>query len=355
MKKILSFLAILISFSSLQLQAQTMKISEEAARQDLTNGGIIILNAGNTPGSLMPEVPDASLKRHNKMTDKENSDVLIKYYWSRYLTVIDRLLKNYETPSFSLKKEILEAAKIYNIKPTHILAAIVGEHVFNVDLKDSIQNYAVSTRLWLNLFSDEHPFAKIIDCPEMNVCKGAPTEYYKWQCYESIWGSRMRGRNACGATEALPNSNLMMAFFNPTLGGRTYGLGQIGPIKMLSLTDLVHEKSNLPLLDIKKQTEVYKAIFDAKTVIHYIAAAAYNSIEVYKKEAHFDMSENIGLTSTLYNLGYELTRAKDLKSANNFALKKGTSLRAPQVNYYGWFVNLVEKDMEQRFNAAVSK
>ncbi len=355
MKKFFNLIVVTIALAGLNAKAQTINISEEAATQDYKNGSIISLNPGNTPGSLMPPVPELSLNRHNKMSDKENSDALVKYYWSRYLTVIDRLLNNYETPNFSLKREILDAAQIYKIKPTHILAAIVGEHVFNVDLKDSIQNYAVSARLWLNLFSDVHPFAKIIDCPEMNICKNAPNEYYKWQCYESIWTAKMRGRPACGSKDAFQNSNLMITFFNPFLGGKTYGLGQMGPIKMLSLTDIVHEKSKLPLLNIKKQTDVYTAIFDAKTVIHYIAAAAYNSIEVYKKEAQFDMSQNIGLTATLYNLGYELTRAKTLKSENDAALKNGTALKTPKVNYYGWFVNLVEADIEKRFNASLKK
>lgn len=355
MKPILNLLIALLSLISLQAKAQTMAISPEAAAQDYTNGAIITLKPGNTPGSLMPQVPDLSLNRHNKMSDKENSDALVKYYWSRYLIVVDRLLNNYETSTFSLKREVLDAAQIYHIKPTHILAAIVGEHVFNVDLKDSIQNYAVSARLWLNLFSDEHPFSKIIDCPEMNICKNAPNEYYKWQCYESIWTSKMRGRIACGATEPFKNSNLMITFFNPFLGGKTYGLGQMGPIKMLSLTDIAHEKSKLPLLNIKKQQDVYTAIFDAKSVIHYIAAAAYNSIQVYKKEAQFDMTDNIGLTATLYNLGYELTRAKALKTENDASIKKGLTLKTPQVNYYGWFVNLVEQDLEKQFNAALKK
>lgn len=355
MKFFFNILAFLFCLVGLQLQAQTISLPLEAANQDYINRAVIKLNPGNTPGSVLPPVPELSLNRHNKMSEKENSDALVKYYWSRYLEVVQRLLNNYETPTFSLKKEVLDAAQIYHIKPTHILAAIVGEHVFNVDLKDSVQNYAVSARLWLNLFSDEHPFAKIIDCPEMNICKNATNEYYKWQCYESIWNSKMRGRIACESKEPFKNSNLMITFFNPFLGGKTYGLGQMGPIKMLSLTDIVHEKSKLPLLDIKKQTDVYKAIFDGKSVIHYIAAAAYNSIEVYKKEAQFDISENIGLTATLYNLGFELTRAKILKTENDAAIKKGITLKTPQVNYYGWFVNLVEKDLEQRFNASLKK
>ncbi|MBC7420232.1 MAG: DUF1402 family protein [Bdellovibrio sp.] len=329
MKKIKLLLALLLmSFSSVT-QAQE----------------IILLPAGNTL-TEMPPVPEKSLNRY--VADLLNSELAknpLPFYIQRYEVIKKKLFTNYETKTFSLKREILKAADLYHIDPIHIASAIVGEHVFNVDIKDTAQEYALKLKIWQAYWNNKHPFAEMIDCPEMNICKPIESEYLKWDCYGYQWEKVFRNKNACGKN--FPNTGLVTTFFDPTTAGKTYGLGQMGPIKILSLTDVVHRVSGLPKLSINEIDGVYAATLDPAVTIHYIAAAAVNSIEIYKKEAGFDISQNPGLTSTLYNLGNERARAIQLAKLNKANKAAGRPLLTPQVNYYGWFVNYVTDDLRK--------
>ena len=304
--------------------------------------------AGNTM-SKMPAIPEISLNRHAaQLVNPEYAATPLPFYEKRYQAVVKRLLKNYNTKSFSLKNEIETAASIYNIKPIHILAAIVGEHVFNVDLKDSIQEYTVKLKIWESYFGGDHPFLDVIDCPEIVACDSSKTELDRWGCYATTWNTKMSGRTACDG-EKFPGKGFITMFFNPTAAGKTYGLGQLGPIKILSLTDVVHQKSGFPQLTIYQVSDVYRATLDPQITVHYIAASIAQSIEFYKEFAGYDISENSGLTATLYNLGNERGRARTLGSANKKAAAKGQATKSPEVNYYGWFINHVEKDLTSKF------
>lgn len=335
--------------------AQVSKLSQSEMVDHFRAKESITIERGNTPGSVIPDIPELSLSRHEKnlQSDKYKNAELLTYFTDRYKTIIEKLIQNYSTSDFKILNEIKTIAAKYGIKPQHILAAIVGEHVFNVDLKDKAQDYVIKARLWTNLFSDKHPFADIIDCPEMKTCENQESEYMKWECYDSVWAYKMRDKIACGQQTAFVNKGLMKAYFDPTLGGKTYGLGQLGPIKMLSLTDLVNKISGLPKLSIRNQNEVYTSILDPKVTLHYIAAAILNSINIYKKEANMDISNNIGLTATLYNLGYERRRAIELNKANLKNIQEGKGIKLPQTNYYGWFVNYIEQDLDNKLNSSV--
>ncbi len=313
-----------------------------------TETPIIKVPAGNTMAK-MPAIPEISLNRHaDQLLKADYSANPLPYYEQRYQTVVRRLLKNYNTKSFSLKNEIETAASIYNIKPIHILAAIVGEHVFNVDLKDSIQQYTVKLKIWESYFGGDHPFLDVISCPEMVACDNSKTELDRWGCYATTWNTKMSGRTACDG-EKYQGKGFITMFFNPTVAGKTYGLGQLGPIKVLTLTDVVHQKSGFPQLTIYQVSDVYKATLDPQITVHYIAASVAQSIEFYKNIAGFDISENPGLTATLYNLGNEKGRARTLSVANKKATAKGQAVKSPEVNYYGWFINHIEKDLTQKF------
>ena len=63
------------------------------------------------------------------------------------------------------------------------------------------------------------------------------------------------------------------------------------------------------------------------------------SIEAYRQIAGFDISQNPGITATLYNVGNPEARAAELKAENAKRRQQGLEPRLPQVNYYGWLVN----------------
>ena len=105
------------------------------------------------------------------------------------------------------------------------------------------------------------------------------------------------------------------------------------------MSDLVHRVSGLPTLDSSDPRGVYKTIMDPDLTLPYVAATLRKSIDAYKSIAGFDISQNPGLTATLYNLGNPEARARALKAENAGRKKQGLDAKLPEENYYGWLVN----------------
>lgn len=310
---------------------------------------IIVIPKGNTLAEI-PPIPEVSLGRHAAgLMRSEYKNDPVAYYKYRYKFVVNKLLKNYTNNDFKIKEEILKTAKIYEIEPIHLFSAIVAEHVFNFDLMDTLQEYSLKLVQWKTLFTSNnvHPFLKITNCTEMKACAGTQTENDRWHCYIHTYEARFKSKLACG--ENFDDKTFVTQFFNPNIAGKTYGMGQLSPVKILSLTDIVHQKSGLEFLTLNDISKVYDAALDPKTTLHYIAAQISLSIQEYKKTG-FDISKNVGLTSTLYNLGFETDRARKLFYLNQKNLAENKSLIYPEVNYYGWFANYIEDDLTLLFN-----
>ena len=82
------------------------------------------------------------------------------------------------------------------------------------------------------------------------------------------------------------------------------------------------------------------------STLDYMAAVIRTSIDAYQDIAGFDISNNPGLTATLYNLGDVRNRARTLATKNTSRRASGKSIILPMENYYGWLVN--EKEAELR-------
>lgn len=66
----------------------------------------------------------------------------------------------------------------------------------------------------------------------------------------------------------------------------------------------------------------------------------------YKKYANFDISNNIGVLATLYNLGAEKQRALQLAKKNQELVKEGKQKALPVENFYGWYMNKKETTLK---------
>jgi len=248
-----------------------------------------------------------------------------------------------------LMGNIKKAAKTYGVDPVDIVGAIVGEHTFNMNVFDSLQTYYVKALQYMNnktlTFQYQGERAEdFFKRPQFAACEAMKGNYEKWDCRETVWNRQFQGKAVGG--KAWPPTRLNRVFFQPMYSGQTFGVGQIGPIVALSVTDLVHRKSGLPLLSMDNAPQVFSQIMSPDTSMPYIAASIAVSIENYKQIAGFDISQNAGIIATLYNLGDSATRAADLKAINDARAKKGLRPQFPQENFYGWFIN--EKAAELR-------
>jgi hypothetical protein len=274
-----------------------------------------------------PPVPGASTKRTK--SGKTTFD-------AKYRKVYN-LLKNDK----KLRAKINQQAAAYGIDPMHIVGAVVGEHTYNVDAYDRLQTYYVKA---MNYLTNELQFqyegeqvTDFVQRPQFAECADKQGSNALWTCRERVWNQDFRGQTVDGRD--YPNNRFSAVFFQPFYAGQTFGIGQLNPLTALQMTDTVARVSGLPRIDATDPNKVYETIMDPDLTLAYVAATLRNSIDVYRKIAGFDISENPGITATLYNLGNPEARAYALKAENKERAAKGEAPRMPAENYYGWLVN----------------
>ena len=271
-----------------------------------------------------PPVPSGSVSR----TRSTNGSFQGKYEKIRDLIASDKKLRG----------KIKKAANQYGIAPIHIVGALVGEHTYNVDALDHLQTYYVKA---ISYFNSDVKFAhgkesvtKFVSRPEFAKCDGSRDSYDLWACRESVWKTKFQGKTVGGTS--WPNDRFGRVFFQPFYAGQTFGLGQINPLTALRVTDVVAKTSRKKKLSAAKANEVYKTIMEPDTTLQYMAAVIRVSIDAYRDIGGYDISDNPGVTATLYNLGDVRNRARKAK-------RKGG---LPRENYYGWLINEKRSELE---------
>lgn len=282
-----------------------------------------------------PDIPGASKRR----TQATKSTFDAKYEKIRDLIADDA----------KLRRKIRSVSKAYKIDPIHIVGALVGEHTYNVDAYDTLQTYYVKAISYAGeRFRFEHKGESVVDFvkrPEFEACDDKSDSAELWTCREDVWEKTFRGKTVSG--KSYPNDRFGAAFFQPFYAGQTFGLGQLNPLTALVHTDRVSRVSGLRKLDAGNAAQVYKAIMEPDATLAYMAASIAESIESYRDLAGFDISENPGLTSTLYNVGNATRRARELAEENARRKKRGLKPTLPRENYYGWLVNTHEDELRK--------
>ncbi|WP_136657967.1 DUF1402 family protein [Nitratireductor sp. XY-223] len=286
---------------------------------------------------VQPKIPGASVKR-TKQT---------KSTFDRKYEKIRDLLKRDE----KLRGKIVAVAETYGIDPLHIVGALVGEHTYNVDAYDRLQAYYVKAVSYaaggIDFRYDGEDVDEFIQREAFSECAELTGSFEVWSCREAVWNETFRNRTVDG--KRFPDDRFSAVFFQPYYAGQTFGLGQLNPLTALKLTDLVNEVSGYKKLSHQRGDDVYKAIMNPDITLAYVAAALRNSIDVYGDIAGFDISENPGITATLYNVGSPDVRAKALARTNRSRKAKGLRPRYPQENYYGWLVNDKLEELKELF------
>lgn len=274
-----------------------------------------------------PAIPGASASR---------TQALKTTYEAKYRKVFKLLASDPE-----LRSKIVAVSRTYGIDPIHMAGAIVGEHTYNVDAYDRLQTYYLKAVSYLSSgFSfayDGEDIDTFIQRPEFSKCSDDAGSYAAWTCRENVWNAKFRGKNVGGT--AFPNKRFSQTFFQPFYAGQTFGIGQLNPLTALQMSDFVNKVSGLPKLTHRNPQQVYNTIMDPDLTLPYVAATLKKSIDAYKNIAGFDISQNPGITATLYNVGDPEGRARALKAENDGRVAKGVDPRLPEENYYGWLVN----------------
>lgn len=242
---------------------------------------------------------------------------------------------------------INQIAPLYGVDPLLVLGAIIGEHSFNTQIVMNGQNaYMSMVAGWVSAFSSNSVnLAELVRRMEFSRCQNARTDYERWICNSEVWNQTFRGRRN------FPDKSLRIAFFNPVRAGHTFGIGQLDPLRALMVADRVAAVTRSQPINIENPASVYRAILDPRQGMHYISANVALIVEAYRQRAHIDISSNVGIVATLYNLGGEHARALELRNRNIQRLRSGeTTLFPPVENYYGWFVNSKEAELRRWLN-----
>ncbi|MEK1887641.1 MAG: DUF1402 family protein [Phyllobacterium sp.] len=291
-----------------------------------TADAVTVVPEGNRNAS-QPGVPAASAKRTRELNTT---------YEAKYQKIYT-LLKT----DTKLRSKIASVARTYGIDPIHIAGALIGEHTYNVDAYDRLQTYYVKAISYvqqgLAFEYQGETIGTFVKRPQFSECGQLKDSLRLWTCREDIWDREFRGKTVGG--KRFPDNRFSAAFFQPFYAGQSFGLGQLSPLVALQMTDMVNRYSGLPKLDADHAGEVYKTIMDPDLTLPYMAATLKHSIEVYRRVADFDISQNPGITATLYNTGGADARARALADANAARVAKGEALEFPAENYYGWLVN----------------
>ncbi len=237
--------------------------------------------------------------------------------------------------------KIETAAAAYGIDPIHMIGAIIGEHTYNVDVMDTLQGYYVKALAYLGanmtFAYDGEDVRDFVKRPQFAQCDKATDDYGLWSCRDDVWRTQFQGKTVDG--KAFPNDRFQRVFFQPYFAGQTFGIGQLSPLAALTVSDMVAARSGLPPLDLNHPNEIYHAVMDPDMSLDYMAAIIAHDIQAYRQIAGFDISQNPGITATLYNLGDAADRARALAAENRKRRAKGLGVLYPQENYYGWLVN----------------
>jgi hypothetical protein len=224
-------------------------------------------------------------------------------------------------------EEIKKVSRAFDIHPLHILGPIIGENTFNGAIDSTIQDGLLNLITETDYQDMSKKMDFIINSKEVQKCFTLSIRnYWKWRCILA---------NSKGFGKPSNRGFVKWLYKASKKGTGTFGIGQAQPFVLWGFNDVVVEKQK----DFGKAVKDYH-VNDLKTpirhtqndklMISYIAAIAKQAIDTYKIMSGVDISQNPGLTTTLYNVGDIHLRAHFFKASGR---------EYPSVNYMGWFVN----------------
>jgi hypothetical protein len=302
---------------------------------------ILVPSGVLTPKPIISDATFAKIAAKNNLSEKDFTQADLQKLDFKFKHVTATLEKDH------VFEKIAQIAPKYGVSPESVAACIIGEHVFNVTLADTFQSYFIGAySKWLDKSSTvQHIYLALLKEPDVaSILASNQTDYEKWDKIFNLYNQKYRG------TKNYPNENFIFTFFNPYGAGLTYGLGQLSPVRVLLTNDIAVKMGGLKKIEPSDTKSLYFATLDVDTNINYVAETVVASIDNYKEYANFDISQNIGVIATLYNLGNEKTRAEKLESINEHLIQDHKAIVFPKENFYGWYMNKKEVDIKKLFN-----
>lgn len=360
--------ALLVALTIFSTASGAFAESRFAGVFDARNMGVLLDTGLKVPGAKVTLPPghlanaDLTLPARTRERYQSSSNQLLSILPAarlRFQSKLETLRKNSEIVRYA--KQIGPA---YGVDPAAIVASILVELTFNNDWSMDLQKAAAflpSQTFYpgaINLISR-------FNDSNLKMCHPERSDYWSWYCLNVMWDSSLRNVRAnasSGASLLLrpgqvsisPTDEPLIAKLSPKIltlpAGLSFGPAQITLFRALMASDDVARvsKGRFPRVTIYDMPAVQRLIADVEPSVHIVAATLGRSVFAYRKFARIDISGNLGLQATLFNVGYEVNRALSLQNANVFA--KPPNWQLPRENYFGYFANEHEKEIRALVN-----
>ncbi len=249
-----------------------------------------------------------------------------------------------------------QIAPKYNVDAASVVAAALTEMTFNNDYSMKLQSMASYIPSQSFYPGANELKQKMATLPQLQLCHPERSDYWSWVCLNILWDNNVffaRGKApavpAYGYIPMSPTEDALVAKISPKVAlwpaGTSFGPAQITLFRALMASEDVTRVSGgkIPRVTVDNMPAVQRMISELEPSVHIIAATLGRSVYAYRKYARVDISQNIGLLASIFNLGYEVQRATKLMWSNTFAKKEEMNL--PRENYFGYFANEHEKEI----------
>jgi hypothetical protein len=330
-----------------------------------SNGTGVLLDTGPKvpkPKVVMPagHVAGADLELPNRTRDRFSSKT------SQLTSIMDAANKRFAEKLAELRQSpalvriAKEVAPKYNVDAASIVASVLTELTFNNDYSMKLQNMAAYIPSQ-SFYPGANEVKALFSSPQLKICNPGRSDYWSWVCLNVLWDNNVltaRGSQGLVAPYAYikmsPTELSLIGKISPQVAflpvGMSFGPGQISLFRALMASEDVTRISGgkFPRVTIDDMPAVQRMVSELEPTVHIIAATLGRSIYAYRKYARIDISQNLGLLASIFNLGYEVQRATKLMQANDWA--KVENYKLPRENYFGYFANEHEKEIRALVN-----
>ena len=248
-----------------------------------------------------------------------------------------------KTNLIALAKEI---APLYGVDPVTVIACILAEMTFNNPTQAALQDFVANLAPKSLNFPNLHLVKDAVDNPVMvEYCRTDRGDYWSWICLETTWGTSFhaaRGVKTYADQKFLlplsAKTKPLMEVLRPGTG-TSYGPAQLSLAAALRVSADVARVSrgHYEHLGIDQMDKVMAMVLGRHSTVHIVAALIARARVAYKMFAKIDTSANLGVETTLFNLGNETVRATNLARENQTRSAKNLPILLPRANYFGWF------------------
>ena len=250
-------------------------------------------------------------------------------------------------------RQIKAIAPQYGVDPAAVLGAIIAELTFNNYWEAAFQNVAAQYLPAAMNFPRVATVEAMLQHRAFKDCQPERSDYWSWVCINNVWSKSIQYAGQpvnpfLYAPFERKDAMWLREYLKPNTG-ISYGPAQLSlAVSLIVMADVNKvTKGAIKHYKLADMSNIMKLVLDTNATIHIVSAIMARAEQVYNRFAFLDISKNIGVQVTLFNLGDESLRAIKMHKVNKEKVSMDQMPILPRENYLGWFVNENEAVIRQ--------